>query len=389
MLLRPEAALIYPVVLVLYYIRHGARQMLDNKSLILGLLVLLTLGGIYLAWKALHFGHVVPNPFYIKAPASAFFSRMGVMSVFYFIYKNALLIALASASILYCMSGNTDRQQKSKLPIMLSLGFIMIYASFYVRIDTLMDFEGRFMYPLLPILIYLTIPILAIALSALESRMIGRTLYFSGIAVVFVLVFGAQDILQFGGNIKSLTPDNGWETSNSLMQKEFRIAQELSTFPGIESLRIAFGDSGVIPYFTGSIWLDVVGLNDSTIARTRNREQLVNYFFGFQADLVIHPGSKDFTWITYGHGPLGDYASWSEDPRWDDYLYVGTSKTDRSSYDLQYFVRKSSPYFKSLKDFLKTNIVDGWYEPLPYRIGTWISYKKMHPTWIPRAEPGG
>ena len=388
MLLRPEAALIYPIVLVLYFTHRGAGQAIEIKPMILGLGILLALGGTYMAWKALHFGHLLPNPFYIKVSDNAFISSLGAESVKTFITRNAILLALAYASLMYSFSATTYHRQKTRISILLGLSFITVYACFFVRTDTLMDINGRFMYPLLPILICLTIPALSAALTALESRVGNKgALSFSGMVVAFMFAFTPNGIINSFEDIKNLTPNNKWKTSDELMQKEFRIALQLSTFPGIENLRIAFSDSGVIPYYTGSIWLDVTGLNDSTIARTRNREQLLNYFFGFQADLVIHPSNKGFNWISWDHGPLGDYTSWSNDPRWDEYLYVGTSKTYEPMYDLQYFVRKSSPYYKSLKDFLETKIVDGWYKPLPYNIGTWIFDRKMQPAWIPRSEP--
>jgi len=71
-------------------------------------------------------------------------------------------------------------------------------------------------------------------------------------------------------------------------------------------------------------------------------------------------------------GPLGDRAAWAGDPRWDEYSYVGTGKVDKWwPKDLQYFVRKSSRFAQPLTDFLRTRIVDGWYVPVPFHIGTY------------------
>jgi len=382
MLLRPEAAFLYLAMLLLYCIYRGPRQILELKPLILGLLILLTLGGTYLVWKVLYFGHIFPNAFYIKVSNSLFISPLGIRTVFHFVSNNVLLIALSYASILFCFNGVKEHHQKSKISILLGMALVLLYVCFFVRTDTLMDIGGRFMYPLLPILIYMSIPILASTLEVLESWTTKSVLTFSGMVFSVLLIFGPGDVLHIYGNMKLLAPNDSRKTDNS----EFRIAKALSTFPGIESIRIAFGDSGVIPYFTGSVWLDVVGLNDGVIARSRNKKELIDHFFHFQADIVIHPGSKDYSWINYGHGPLGDYSSWADDPRWDDYAYIGTVKTSGNIYDLQFFVRKSSSRYQTLKEFLCNNIIDGWYEPLPFHIGTWKPKKEIQPTWIPRLD---
>jgi hypothetical protein len=111
-------------------------------------------------------------------------------------------------------------------------------------------------------------------------------------------------------------------------------------------------------------------LNDSFIARTRELPVLVDYFFDFQADLVMLPTNKDHSLISYGHGPLGDYSQWALDPRWAQYEYVGTSIVEGPSYDIQFFVRSSSKYERELSSYLRSRVVDGWYSLSPFRLGT-------------------
>ena len=168
------------------------------------------------------------------------------------------------------------------------------------------------------------------------------------------------------------------------MQREYQLARALSAFPEIRSTRIAFADSGVIPWFTGALWLDVAGLNDTVIARERDLGVLRDHFFGFAPDLVIHPGQKNFTWVTYGHGPLGDYSEWSSDPRWDDYEYVGTVRTAGDAYDLQLLVRRSSSRAVALSAFLRERVVDGRHEPFPYALGTGEPPPGGLVRWVPR-----
>jgi arabinofuranosyltransferase len=385
MLLRPEAALLYPIISIAYLVA-AVRNKAAWKPLMAGLLTLLVLGGLYLGWKYLHFGQLLPNPFYLKAAGRTFISPDGIYSVKSFIMDYALLLTLAFSSIIVYFPAKPAEEPWHKIVALLGVVLVVVYCLFFAHVDTLMDAGGRFLYPLFPLVILLATPILARALGFLESVPKHRIFVLPVMMLAFLLVFGRSNILgmyQHIGNIKRLAPSDNMQPSKTQvdpMQKEYLVAKALADFPQIKEVRIAFADSGVIPYFTGAIWLDVVGLNDEFIAKTRNKNQLVDYFFIWSPDLVIHPGKFGLSWLQVGHGPLGDYLSWSNDRRWDEYEYVGTSVLDGSIYDLQYFVKKSSRFRDSLVSFLKANVMDGWYEPFPLPIGTY-NPQGIQPTW--------
>jgi hypothetical protein len=221
------------------------------------------------------------------------------------------------------------------------------------------------------LVILLAIPTLAKALGYFETFSVRNYFVLPAIMVAFLFTFAPTDVFRFYDRLIWLTSKHDLQTHESYMEKELRISKVLARFPQIKQVRIAFADAGVIPYYSGAIWLDVVGLNDGYIARTRENNKLVDYFFDWSPDLVIHPGKAGLSWLRNGHGPLGDYFSWSNDPRWDYYEYVGTSRMDDINYDLQYFVRKSSRYRDPLEHFLKANVIDGWYDPFPLPIGTY------------------
>jgi hypothetical protein len=379
MLLRPEAALLYPIISIAFLV-SVVRTKATLKPLVTGFLTLSILGGIYLTWKYLHFGQLLPNPYYLKASGRAFISPAGIYSVKSFIGDYALLLTLVLSSIILYFFLQPTEKPWNKIVALLGVVFVVVYCLFFAHVDTLMDIFGRFLYPLVPLVILLATPTLAKALGFLESVSAPKILVLPGIMVAFLLAFGSSNITRIYSHIKNMAPNDLMQIRGSPMQKEYRIAKVLARFPQIKEVRIAFADSGVIPYFTGAIWLDVVGLNDEFIAKTRNKDQLVNYFFIWSPDLVIHPGKLGLSWLQVGHGPLGDYLSWSSDRRWDEYEYVGTSIMDNSPYDLQYFVKKSSRFRDSLAGFLKTNVVDGWYEPFPLPIGTYHP-RGIQPTW--------
>ena len=381
MLLRPEAVFLYLIMCSFYCFTPRTRSLSGMRPLVIGIFLVLAIGLAYLSWKMIHFGHILPNPFYIKVAGSSLISRSGMHSVFSFFKTHSLLFASLCGSVLLAFRSDQQCRHHSKMSVVLGLGLILFYIVLFAHTDTLQDIHGRFMFPLLPILIYLSIPSLAVALTALENWAGGRAAFFPLIVIAFLLTFDSAGPLQAYRNTKDLLSRSKPEVGASIIQRELLVAQSLSRFSDIESIRIAFGDSGVIPYYTGSVWLDVVGLNDGLIARTRDKEKLVDYFFSFQPDLVIHPGQKDFSWITYGHGTLGDYVSWADDPRWDEYVYVGTCITV-GSYDLQFLVRRSSRFQEALTVFLHDKVIDGQYAPFPYAIGTYTPNKNIQPTWV-------
>ena len=369
MLLRPEAALLYPIISIAS-VAAAIRHKLSLKPMLIGLIALLALGSVYLTWKYLHFGQLLPNPFYIKASGRDFISSFGLQSIKDFIYDYALLLILAISSLIFAIVSDRPEQRWNKTVVLVGFAFVVEYCLFFAHVDTLMDY-GRFLYPLVPLIILLDIPILAKSIGFFEHMSIYKIPVLPGIMVTFLLAFGPSNITRMNIHIKGLITKEHVQTNGFLMQKEYRIAKILAQFPEIRDVKVAFGDSGVIPYFTGALWLDTVGLNDGFIAKTRDKNKLVDYFFDWSPDLVIHPGRARTSWLQDGHGPLGNYLSWSNDSRWDEYQYVGTSNIIDTYYDLQYFVKKSSRFRDPLEGFLKANVVDGWYDPFPLPIGTY------------------
>ena len=388
MLLRPEATFLYLMITLLFIPLH-IRSVSDIKPLAQSLLVAFTLGIIYLIWKLIHFGQLLPNPFYIKVAGNSFISELGLHSVTTFFRSQALLLTiLCVGHLLLYVSKKSQNKHRNKISFLLGLGLTVIYSIFFIHTDTLMDIHGRFLYPLLPIIIYVSLPVFTTALTAIERWTDQHRFSYPFVLIGFLLIFNSEDLLNTRKNIQRLASikANGTEIDNSLMYRELRLAKSLAQYPNIQRVCIAFGDAGVVPYYTRSIWLDVVGLNDGVIAKMRDKKSLVTYFFSVHPDLAILPGHKDFSWLQYGHGPLGNYASWVTDPRWDDYTYAGTCKTS-GIYDLQLFVNQSSPFYKSLTYFLQKEVVDGQYSPFPYNIGTEIPDPNIESEWIPCSGP--
>lgn len=366
------ALLTRPEVLILFVIVTAARAAValrgDRRQLRAIAEDVLAFGfviALLQAWRWSHFRAWVPNPAYLKTAPSGLTSPRGVESITTFFETNWSLLLAGAVGAAVVVA--TPALRRFRVSVLTSWLFVLAYIAFYARVDTLMDISGRFLFPLVPVLVWQA----AVAGSwwlANAPRLPQRAL---GAGLVFLGLLGfTAELPQRWAHAERQLREGAERPKRTLMQREYEVAKSLAGFPRVEKLRIAFGDAGVIPYFTGAEWLDTVGLNDRFIARERDLGKLVDYFFSWNADLVIQAGSKKFTYMRNGHGPLGDDSRWARDPRWDRYEYVGTTRTDGRTYDLHFFVRDDSPFRRDLGDHLRSDVVDGWYDPLPLRWGT-------------------
>ncbi|MGH9309148.1 MAG: hypothetical protein ACRD1U_07230 [Vicinamibacterales bacterium] len=380
-LLRPEAALLFPAVAGVYLVARSRGRIADLKPLLLSIAVLATLTAAYAAWKIAHFHALLPNPFFVKAAGSGIVSQLGIASVRTFITGHAVLLACAFLGLAATAAVRRSPESPNTPLVTTGAVLVVLYGLFFARTDTLMDIHGRFLFPLVPIAALMATPALAAALTGLDALAGPRVAPLCA-TLAFVLAFGTADLAAAFSNARRIATAGRKERPAGLMASELRVAQALAQYPQITAVRMAFADAGVIPYYTGAPWLDVVGLNDSVLARTTDRSRAIDYFFNWTPDVIIHPGSESSSWIRHGHGPLGDYSSWAEDPRWDAYEYVGTTRTS-GRYDLQYFVRRSSRLRETLVPFLRSRVVDGWYEPFPLPIGTYAPTPGAAVQWVP------
>jgi arabinofuranosyltransferase len=371
-LMRPDGALVIAVVVVVYA-ALAVRQRAPWRPLLLVVAILLTAAFALLLWKWLYFGQLLPNPFYIKSGSFGFDPR-GLESIRQFISTYAVLVlcALAGSLLLARMPDDfKDAVRFRRTLATLCWLFILGTIAFFSTSATLMDIEGRFLFPLSALLLLLAIPLF---------DAFSRALTFSGIRIVgsvaasimlFVLVSG----MPVGGLASLLTPANALQvpaalTASRSLNEQWRLAEDLRRYSEITSTRIAFGDAGIVPYVTRAPWLDSVGLNDSFIARNSDLTTLTDYFFDEEPDLVFLGSDRAGGWFSGGHGPLGDFLTWSTDPRWDDYAYAGSVRRSDLPYDNVILVRTSSEKYESLMEFLRSQTVDGWYDSIPWDLGT-------------------
>lgn len=324
---------------------------------------------LYMGWKLLHFGTLLPAAFHIKAGASTgtAISYMGLESVSDLLsdYRVAIALAVLSVAVL--------PWAKKHVTMAVAGIFLLAYILFYTRVDTLMNIANRFLYPVIPFIWFLAIPAISVLFRSILAWKRMNVLKIIIIPAVFFLMFNANLLENYLQLRDAVGYADYYDDQEALMKKEYTVGKKLSRYEHIDEILIACGDAGTIPYFSGAGHLDTAGLNDNYIARERDLDKLVDYFFSRKPTLVLHPAKKDFTeWIYGDHGPLGNYEYWCDDARWDNYRYVGTITTSDDIYDLHVLLRRDYQDFDGLSSFLNECIIDIHYEVFPLRLGTYL-----------------
>lgn len=390
-LLRPEALMLVPIVWIgaIVHLRQWPRKLI---SLGVGVIVFAVLIASLLVWKSIYFGSVLPNPFYLKS-SQVFLSELGVASVLLFASSATVLIGLMIFSFIPPGSGYTRKialQQFSYDRISRNLGisFVLLNILFFLRTDTLADMQGRFLFPLLPIILYLSLPVFKRIGSLLEhgyhKARIASTL---GLFMVLILASGTG-IERIGFDFSVTRYLNAQAEMQSQLQsnRQLEIARTMAEFPQIKNVKVAYGDAGLIPYLSEAKWLDPVGLNDSFLAKSTSLGESVDYFFEQSPDVVFLPMERGASLITYGHGILGNYQAWASDSRWDGFEYVGTILREDAPYDLLVMVNRESDKATSLATFLTVRLTNGKFDVNPVSLGSAALVDSGKNEWQPNSH---
>jgi hypothetical protein len=380
-LLRPEAVLLGGVYFGVALVSAWKNNKSRRPVIFLAMGVYSSAGLAYLAWKWWYFGHIFPNPFYIKAAGTTLVCSSGMASVFDFVVNYPFVIVSAHLALLCRRSNHEDDGNRTARAFLLT--YAAVYVLFFMRVETYMDNYGRFMHPLALVMLAQSAPGLA--------RMMDRGLRLArrspALALVcglyFVLILNPYKLTRVVETVKVLYTGTPSRPADNLMQIENRDGKALALFPDVTKVRIAFGDAGLIAYHSRALWLDTVGLNNRTIALAKNEHTVTESLFSIAPDLLIIPSTGSEEWFTGGHrsavrgggarsGPPAEASRPHifSDPRFDQYEYVGTSLVGGYPYDLNYFIHTHSTFHGSLAAFLRKSVVDGYHDPFPLPFGS-------------------
>lgn len=369
LLMRPEAILLLGAFgLVLVMRRKTLRRGLARAILWLGISTVMP-WVLISAWRWWYFGSLLPNPFFIKGAQHALVRPMGLRSVMNFLQNVDGLLALGVVSALWPSRCLRQRYCDARL---LALLVATAFAGFFLRIDTLQDAGQRFMYPVTPLLLLVALPVLVPLLDYLLTWPVGvgRRLAV-GIGIFATLIHGSPELAaREVWRVASATAVGGGQVHPGVAATEALVARKLARYPHIAETSLAFGDAGTLAYFTDSTFIDLVGLNDRFIATERDLGRLVDYLFDKRPTIIMVPTRRDLSLITFGHGPLGDWSTWTRHAgcRWHEYAYVGTTFT-LGAYDLSILVRRDDRHAAELAAFLRRHVITGRARAFPLPVG--------------------
>ncbi|MBK6849615.1 MAG: hypothetical protein IPG96_19480 [Proteobacteria bacterium] len=369
LLMRPEASLLLGAFgLMLVIRRKTLRRGFGRAMLSLGISTVLP-WVLIAAWRWWYFGSLLPNPFFIKGAQPALVRPMGLRSVMDYLQHVDGLLALAVVSALWPNRRLRPHYCDARI---LALLVATAFAGFFLRIDTLQDAGQRFMYPVTPLLLLVALPVLVPLLYHLLTWPVGLGRRLAvGIGIFATLIHGSPELAarEFW-QVASGTAVGGGQVHPGVAATEALVARKLARFPHIAETSLAFGDAGTLADFTDSTFIDLVGLNARFIATQRDIGRLLAYLFDKRPTIIIVPTRRDLSLITFRHGPLGDWSTWTKHAscRWHEYGYVGTTFT-LGAYDLSILVRRDDRHAAELAAFLRRHVISGRARAFPLPVG--------------------
>ncbi|MEZ5357614.1 MAG: hypothetical protein R3F48_02205 [Candidatus Zixiibacteriota bacterium] len=258
---RPEGLL--PGLFVLALIYFTIDEQSRRRFLIATSLLLVLPGLIYFVARYSYYGWFFPNSFYVK------FGGL-VNGLEWILGAAGSLVGCLIIILLASPRKNQIRQRRigTKLYFLLFLFFSVIV---YPISDLMMNFMGRFLYHLIPVIIFTV----AFSLDNLREIFL-RGLYADHRrATVVTVLLGLLCILPLVHSDKREVAHMALYTPH-LKYSHIALAKVLadSDVPS-DKRTLAVGDAGAIPYYSRWTAYDLVGLNDETIAH--HREHATDY----------------------------------------------------------------------------------------------------------------
>jgi len=256
LLSRPDSAIPCAVLAVAAGWRvHRARSPRPSVAFPALLAPAAAMVSVWLAWKLSYYGELLPNTYYVKVASST--------SAYYglrYLYLFVLSYWLVAAAVLVVPLARQLRTE-AKDGVWASLVFVTLWLPYVVRIGG--DFmEFRFLVPVLPALMLLIVT----GLRALDASPAVRA------TLVVILVAGSvHHAFAFDAWPRGRGPESRGDLRGHLDatdQNWIGIGEALAqAAAGDDSLRIAVGPAGAIPYYSKLPAIDMIGLTDHWIAR--------------------------------------------------------------------------------------------------------------------------
>jgi arabinofuranosyltransferase len=350
-LTRPETIIVAALILLYLLIRIPARM---RVHVVVAAGILGVAGLVYLYWANWYFGDFLPNSFYVKI------NRPGTLPGLDYVI--GLLRYFAALPMTYLGILGLLVIPRQQWALMLPYASVFALAIFYLFVSPLMGFGYRFLFPvacLIDFLVTMGLIVLILRMHrALFQRSTARrgTVRRAGKMIVFATALAFLGLhFWIGGYLMWL--DTQSHDNPQAFANQATIGLILHDVKGIEQVVVAFGDAGRVAYYSDSKFLDVVGLNENTIARVGNQrgaDWVIRYVLDQHPDLIGFYTYPDGTVYKHDHGALGSayYTLYAQPDFQGNYTYAGGFDSHWGVY-AQLFVRTKSPYADALLDAIR------------------------------------
>lgn len=229
---RPEGALVALAFVVVHYYQNRNHKL----PVLFGAVSCVVLLVLFL-----YFGEIVPNPYYVKVgfPDVERNFRSGLRALT--MVQGLLPTVLLAAYLLH------SERELTKTTIMALLPVGLYYAA-YLGVYQSQNILGRFQFPVIPVLLVASVPAMRWLFRQPKTRLQ---------VLVFVCLFGLLLAAEYNDTATVLGP-NIEDQNRALM------GQALGEVP---NHTMAVTDAGMVPYYSEWRVIDILGLNDRTIAR--------------------------------------------------------------------------------------------------------------------------
>ncbi|NOY05755.1 MAG: hypothetical protein GXO82_03845 [Chlorobi bacterium] len=319
-LTRPEGVLFGLALLAVIAVRN--RKLVFTKRGLLILAVTGLAGFAYFAWRWSYFGHLLPNPFYLKHPG-------GLLDPQGLKYVGSFVLIYCTVPLILALVHMVRRRTPSYLVLLLVP--VAVILLFYLGVNPVMGTAHRYLAPYFPLVLLIMLPV--------------HRGFFPSSPVIVPAGAALAMIVIFMATFSSIDTE-AREYGRGMNRANIPLGKALNAvFSEPERQTLACGDAGAIPFYSGFRTIDLIGLNDVRTVRE-----------GFSADRVMRQ-SPDVL-VLYSKNGLDVATDMGHDrelvshPRFGEYTKVGALLFNRNYY-LMVLARKDLPEIPALKKALE------------------------------------
>jgi len=248
--------------------------------------------GLFITWKTIIFGSLLPLSFYHKVITGGGGFGYSLRHFLLFIKDYWWLLAFVALSMIYSLFIRKHKQGLSFYYTLLVSVMMVTYLFFY----PVMNYLHRFYLPYLPLLLIMTWPVMDYAVKKIDHL---KNHFFR--LILLLLIFSVP-VMAMNFNLGSSRKIvKFWAKMVNPEICRAKLGKLMSFLP--PALVVANTEMGVIPYYSGLTCIDMAGLTDPVTAR---KGLTMEYLEKRKVDLILFPRDvKEISpdgWAEYSSG---------------------------------------------------------------------------------------